>query len=107
MANSYGRLAALRPANTDEAELYEVDTGEEIIANLFVCNQDSSDRTFRVAHTDSDGAASGEDWIFYDQTIIANMTYNIPINASAGETIRIKASVADKISFVLSGLKIT
>jgi hypothetical protein len=107
MANTYTRLAALRPANTDEAELYEVEAGEYIVAEIFICNQDSSDRTYRVAITDSSAAASGEDWIHYDFPIQANMSHKFTIACGDGDTVRVKASVADKISFVLTGLKVT
>ena len=108
MANAYGRIAALRPADTSEAELYAPGAGEEAIVTLYVCNQDSSDRTFRVALTDASGAATGEDWLYYDQTVWANMSFSLrAIALTYGQTIRVQASIADKISFVLSGLVIT
>jgi hypothetical protein len=107
MANTYTRLAALRPANTSEAELYEVEAAEYIVAEIFICNQDTSDRTYRVAVTDSSGAASGEDWIHYDFPIQANMSHKLTIACGDGNTVRVKASVANLISFVLMGLKVT
>lgn len=108
MSNAYGRIAALRPANTDEAALYLVPASTEIIATLTICNQDSEARTYRVAHCDATGAATGEDWLEYDAEIAANDSHQITgISAKATEEIRVKASVADKISFILSGLTIT
>lgn len=107
MSNVYERLAALRPADTSEAELYAVSANEYIVATLFVCNQDSSARTYRVALTDSSGAASGEDWIAYDVSIQANLTHTLIVTAGDGDTVRVQASVADKISFVLTGLNIS
>jgi len=106
MANTYTRLAALRPANTDEAELYAVSSDEYIVAEIFICNQDSTARTYRVAITDASGAASDEDWIHYDFPIQANMSHKFTLACGDGDTIRVKASVADKISFVLTGLKV-
>jgi hypothetical protein len=107
MANAYERLAALRPANTNEAELYAVGASEYIVGTLFICNQDSSARTYNVALTDSAGAAAGEDWLAYETSISANITHKIVIPAGDGDTIRVQASIADKLSFALTGLKIT
>lgn len=107
MANTYKKLAALRPANTNEAELYAVASGQYVVCNLFVANQDSTDRTFSVAITDSSGAAADEDWIYYDTPAYANLTYRLKITIGDGNTIRVKAGVADLISFVLTGLLIT
>ena len=70
-------------------------------------NQDSSDRTYRVAITDASGAASGEDWVHYDFPIAANMSHKFTLACGDGDTIRVQASVADLISFVLTGLKVT
>ena len=107
MANVYIRLAALRPANTNEAELYAIAASEYIVSTLFICNQDNVARTYRVALTDVSGAATNEDWIAYDTEVAANITHRMVIPAGDGDTIRVLASVADKISFVLTGLKIT
>ena len=92
MATEYKRLAASRPAVTTEAELYAVPTSSEIIANLTIVNQSASSVTFRVAHTDAVGAATGEDWLAYDEPLAANSRLVIPITAKNPETIRIKAS---------------
>ena len=107
MANTYTRLAALRPANTDEAELYAVSAGEYIVATLHIANQDSTERSYSVAITDASGAASSEDWIRYDFPLYANISNRLTIACGDGDTIRVKASVADLISFVLTGLKVT
>jgi len=109
MADTYQRIAAVQPTDTNEADLYPLTSGS-IIGVIHVCNQDSSERTFRVAVTDAGTgvAASVEDWIEYDTTIPANTTYKVTIEGmSATSTIRIKASVADKLSFVLMGVIIT
>ena len=108
ITNTFQKLASARPANTDEAELYAVPASTEINAVLRICNQDTSDRTCRVAHTTAghgDVAADGDDWVFYDRAVAANDTIELSIHAAATETIRIKASAADKLSFVLEGQK--
>jgi len=107
MANTYTRLAALRPADTNEAELYAVAASEYIVAEIFICNQDSSDRTYRVAITDASGVATGEDWVHYDFPIQANMSHKFTIACGDGDTVRVRASVANLISFVLTGLRVT
>jgi hypothetical protein len=107
MANTYTRLAALRPANTDQAELYEAAESEYVVATLHICNQSGSDRTYDIALTDASGAAADEDWICKDFPIQASMSHKFSISFGDGDTIRVKASVADFISFVLEGLLIT
>jgi hypothetical protein len=109
--NTRQKIASLRPANTDEAQLYAIPASTEMDGFLRICNQDTSARTFRYAHTTAghgDNAADGDDWIFYYKTINANDTIEISVHAKATETLRVQASVADKISFHLSGnLKVT
>jgi len=108
MADKYGRLAALRPADTNEAELYLVPSDTQIVATLTICNQGGDARTYSVAHTDATGAATGEDWLYVDNAIAANTTETVKgLTLNAAESIRVKASVADLVSFVLAGLKIT
>jgi hypothetical protein len=54
------------------------------------------------------GAAGDDDWLWYDKEIPANDTIEISIHGYATQTIRVKASSADVISFHLSGqLKVT
>ena len=108
MTTAYKRFAALRPADTSEAELYEVPASTEVIGTLSICNQDNSARTYDVAFTDVDGAATGEDWLASAKSIAANETHQITgIAMPAASTIRVKASVADKISFIFYGMEIT
>ena len=106
--NTRGLIASLRPATTAEAQLYVVPALTEIDAVLRICNQDDSERTFKVAHCPAahgDVAADGKDWLFYNKRIPATETYEISIHAKATETIRVQASVASLMSFHLSGNK--
>jgi hypothetical protein len=106
ITNTRGKLASSRPADTNEAQLYAVPASTEIDAVLRICNQDTSARTCRIAHTTAGhgaGAADGDDFLYYDKTVGANDTIELSIHAKATETIRIQASVADKLSFHLSG----
>ena len=104
MTIEYKRLAANRPAATTEAELYPVPSGSEIIANLTIVNQSASSVDISVAHTDAVGAATGEDWLAFEEPLAAYSRLVIPITAKNPETIRIKAGTVDVVSFVLSGM---
>lgn len=108
ITDTYGIIESVRPASTDEVQFYVVPEATEINGVLRVCNQDSAQRTCRVAHCDpahGDSAAEGKDFLWYDKAIPANDTREISIHANATEPIRIKASVVDKLSFHLSGQK--
>ena len=115
MAITYERdkLISLCPANTDEAQLYLVGANSEtcIDAVLRVVNTDTVDRTYRIAHCDSahgNNAAATKDFIAYDVTISPNSpAHEYGVHAKATQPIRIKASIADKVVFHLSGNKIT
>lgn len=102
------KLASIRPTNNSEVQLYAVPAASEIDAVIRICNQDTVDRTYRIAHTNAghgDVAANGADWVYYDKVISANETYELSVEAAATETIRVQASVADKVSFILEGVK--
>ena len=105
MTITYQRLAAVRPANTNEQDLYVL-VGELISGMIHVCNQDTDTRTYRIAVTDTGTgvAADGEDFIRYDIDLLPNLMHRVRIEGLNGTaTIRIKASIADKISFVFFG----
>jgi hypothetical protein len=108
MANVYKRLGALRPTDTNEAKLYGPTASKQAIANIMICNQDTEDHTYYIALTDADTTAAVEDWIVYDRNISPNMIHDITgLCLSNPDTIRVKASIADKISFVIYGLEIS
>lgn len=108
MTTAYKRVGALRPANTTEAELYLVPASTQAIITITICNQSAVDRTYSVAYTDAAGAAAGEDWLVFDKDLLANETHQITgIAMPAASSIRIKASVADLISFIAHGMEIT
>ena len=104
MAIEYKRLAALAPADTNEAELYAVPTVSEIIANLVITNITATLATFRVAHTDAAGAAAAEDWLAHDESLAGHSRITIPITAKNPETVRVRSGTADAITFHLAGM---
>lgn len=104
MAIEYGRLAALAPADTNEAELYAVPSSSEIIANLVITNIVATLATFRVAHTDTAGAAAAEDWLAHDESLAAHSRITIPITAKNPETVRVQSGTANALTFHLAGM---
>lgn len=104
MAIEYKRIAASRPAVTTEVELYEVPTLTELVVELSILNQHTGPIVFSVAHTDATGAATGEDWKAMDEPLAAKERRVIHLSMGPAETVRIKASVADVVSFILSGM---
>lgn len=107
MAEFLEKMASSRPADTNEAELYQVDPGESIIGVLSICNQTSNIVTYRVAFTDGDAAAVDE-WEVYDTDLHPHVTHQITnIMLQAGYAIAIQSGTADAISFVLRGIRVT
>lgn len=107
MATTYKRIASSCPASTDEAVLYLVPASTQIVAVLRICNEDTAQRSYSVAHCAATGAAATDEWLAYNKPIDSYDTHELSINANAAEEIRIDASVADKLAFHLSGMVIT
>jgi len=108
ITNTRGKIACIVPTDANEIQLYAVPSATEIEAVLRVCNTSDSAASYRVAHCSAghgDTAANLADHIFYDYPLEAKDTDEIPIFAKATETIRVKASVGNVISFHLSGNK--
>ena len=106
MTITYQRLAAVRPTNTDEQTLYALTNGELISGMIHVCNQDSEKRTYRIAVTDAAAQfiASGADFIRYDLILYPNIMHRVRIEGLNGiATVKIKASIANLISFIFFG----
>jgi hypothetical protein len=109
MVSTRGRMAALCPAATTEAQLYSVPASTQIDGVLRVCNLTSANTTFRVAHCavgHGDTAAVSTDWLFYDAVLYANTTVELSIHAVALETIRVASGTISGITFHLSGNRI-
>jgi len=106
MSRSFDKLASAYPTDTNEADLYTVPTGKDLVGAVDVCNQDSTARTFSLAVTDTGAgvAANSDDWIRYNFEIPANLAFSVPIyGLAAGKTIRIQNGTASTISYVLMG----
>jgi hypothetical protein len=104
-SENYDIIASSFPADTNEASLYEVQEGEQIVATLVVCNQTAATKTFRVAIAAKAGAAESRNWIEHDTEVQATAPTRVPIVAGPGRDIRIVAGTASSISFVLMGCR--
>ena len=102
----YGKIKGLRPANTSEATLWEMPESNQGVIRVTICNQDTVSRTYRLAHTFGNTAAASTDWLAYDLKIPANATHRWVLEMRGPESIRVRASVADKITFSAAGLQI-
>ena len=103
MANTYKVLASLRPTNANEATLYTVPASTSIIATLHICNQSAAARTYDVRL-----GTTTADYVAFTTTIQPYTTHKInPIAIGAAGVVKVLASVADLISFVLVGMTIT
>jgi hypothetical protein len=108
MGNAYKRLGGVRPASTAEAKLYGPAAATSAVVSVNICNQDATARTFRIALTYTAAAADTEDWIADDMTIEPNSMHQISGIALVNpNTIRVRASIADLVSFVAHGMEIT
>jgi hypothetical protein len=100
---SYGCFASIRPADTSLNTLITADNDKEYNGVLRVCNQDSSLRTYTIAHLTATGLPAGKDYIAYEKEINFNATEEWSLHIGAGEEIQVKTDAADKVSFHFSG----
>lgn len=109
--DEYGRVAALRPANTNEQQLWVCPVAKSFQGIVTVCNQDTVDRKYSIARCGvdhGDVAAGGSDWRAKDVVLPpGEPPHEISVNMAAGETIRVIADAADQVSFVVEGIKMS
>lgn len=109
MADQYGRQAALRPASTNETQLYVCPAGRYFQGRISVCNQTGLSIDYSIARCAAghgDNPALAADWRCFNVPVDPGPPHEVTVNMGAGETIRIKASQADSVSFILEGLLI-
>lgn len=103
---TWGYHASICPANTDETALLTAGANEEYNGVLRICNQDTVTRNYYVAHCQATGAASADEWLAYNVLIPSqDVPHEYSLHIGNNEEIRVKASVADKISFHFTGEK--
>lgn len=100
-------LGKAKPAAAVNTTLYTVPANTQAQANLFWCNQASTEDFFRIGLTRSGEVYGVEDFIAYDVKIPANSMLNITgicLKAGAFVTVR---STNGNCSFVLTGLEVS
>lgn len=106
------RLAALCPADTDEAVAFTATLATEV-TRLYVTNLSNGALTFRIWHVEADdaGLVSNEYALFYDKALPAHDTFelfadapNSGIQLKEGDEIWVQSSSADEIAFNLYGV---
>lgn len=104
-SNIFGKIKGYAPAAaTTEEEMYACPAGTTVKSGtLNICNRHTADQTYRVALTDTAGAADTGDWLIHDAPIGVN-PQQISVSMSPGQTLRVYAENT-AISFILSGLR--
>jgi len=106
MTVQYLRLAALKPANVTEAQLYEVPANADVVGIVRIVNQSALIQSYRVAHSPSgESPAAVASFLAYDKTIDGNDIHELSVNARNLEQIRVKANSGESCSFHLSGMR--
>lgn len=109
MANAYKILGQSNPSATTNTDLYTVPASTEaVISTLIVCNQDSSDATYRVAVRPDGTAVAAEHYVAYDVTVGASdsTTLTLGITMNAADVLTVYGSTAT-LSFNAFGTEIT
>ena len=105
---TYKVLGQSNPAATTSTALYTVPASTQaVISTISVCNQASSDATFRVSVSVAGAAISAKEYIAYDATVRANgfVTLTLGISLGAADVIRIYGSSAT-LSFSAFGTEL-
>lgn len=105
MATEYKVIAQSNPSATTNTDMYTVPSSTSIVCStLTVCNQGTSDATFRLAVRPVGATLTASQYIFYDSPVYAKSTVAITIGMTLGTTdvVTVYASSAD-LSFSLFG----
>ena len=122
MAATYRNIAQISPAAATNTDLYTCPAASTVvISTLLVCNQNTTNQTFRVAVRSGVAASgaslaaigstatpSGSAWIFYDTLVYANSTLAVTLGLTLTDTevVTVRSS-ATNVSFLLFGSVIT
>ena len=103
-----GILSALRPGDTNAHRLFCVrpPSVKTTVKSMIVCNLSGGALTYRIfATTTENQTYDGCCAQFYDVSIAANSTHTIDMNwlLSTGQTIGVRSSSANNITFTIFG----
>jgi hypothetical protein len=109
MPTTYKVLGQLEPAATTESTLYTVPASTQTVCStLSVCNNGTSDGTFRVRIKVNNAADDDGQYLFFDYGVAAKdtRTFTLGITLGAADVFRVYSSVAT-MSFSLFGSEIS
>ena len=109
MATAYKVLGQLNPSATTDTDLYTVPSATStVISTIIVCNQDSSDATYRIAIRPDGATLAAEHYIAYDVTVGASdsTTLSLGITLDAADVVTIYGSTGT-LSFSAYGSEIS
>jgi hypothetical protein len=109
MATAYKVLGQSNPAATTNTTLYTVPAlTQTVCSTLVICNQASSNASFRVAIRPAGATLAAQHYIAYDTTVPANDVISLTIGVTLATTdvVTIQASTAT-LSFNLFGSELT
>ena len=109
MATTYKVIAQSNPAATTNTDMYTVPASTSIVSStLTICNQGTSDATFRLAIRPLGAALTAVHYVFYDSPVYAKSTVAVTIGITLATTdvVTVYASSAN-LSLSLFGSVIT
>ena len=109
MATAYKVLGQLNPSATTDTDLYTVPSATStVISTIIVCNQDSSDATYRIAIRPDGATLAAQHYIAYDVTVGASdsTTLSLGITLDAADVVTIYGSTGT-LSFSAYGSEIS
>jgi hypothetical protein len=108
MAITYKVLGQSNPSATTATTIYTAPSlTQAVISTITVCNQSATNATYRIAVIPSGDTLSAENYVVYDETIIANSTtaLTLGITLGAGDFIQVYTSSAS-VSFNAFGSEV-
>ena len=104
MAEAIKVLGQSAPAATTLTPLYTVPAATSATGNMMICNRGAVDATFRVSVAIAGAGDSNEQYIYFDEPIAANRSFEhtVGMALAATDVVRVYASTAD-LSFNISG----
>lgn len=108
MSETLKILAQLSPSATTLTDLYTVPgSTSAVCSSLIICNQNSSDVTFRISLAVAGAANNVKQYLYYDLPLLANDTFIATIGVSLATTdvVRCYAS-ATNVSFSITGVEV-
>ena len=110
MAIAYKILGQSAPANTSNADLITVSSGQsEVVSSLVITNTNANSASARVFARIAGAAAATSNAIIYDTTIAGNSTvaFTLGITLAATDVLTVRSNVADYLTFTAFGSEIS